>query len=69
MKDWLENECREWLMIIDNANEASLFTSGKTPQSKSGAAESSILDYLPQCDHGTILITTRDRAVAVKFTK
>lgn len=69
VKGWLENECREWLMIIDNADEASLFTSGKTPQSKSSTAESSILDYLPQCDHGTILITTRDRAVAVKFTK
>ncbi|KAI9924003.1 hypothetical protein MW887_007461 [Aspergillus wentii] len=75
VKHWLENEHKDWLMVIDNADEASLFmSSGELSQSKlkkekSSAADLSILNYLPECAHGSILITTRNRAAGVKFTK
>ena len=70
-KKWLEKEPGEWLLIIDNADEASLFASkGELSQNESKAgAEPSILEYLPESSRGSILITTRNRAAGVKFTK
>ncbi|KAE8359375.1 hypothetical protein BDV27DRAFT_149624 [Aspergillus caelatus] len=56
-----------WLLIIDNADEASLFTSeGNIKRGKMGTATQahkhlSILDYLPDCSHSSINITTRDQ--------
>ncbi|KAB8075605.1 hypothetical protein BDV29DRAFT_190103 [Aspergillus leporis] len=56
---WVEQQLHEWLLIIDNADEASLFTSeGNTKR-----------HYLPECPHCSILITTRDRAAGVKFIR
>ncbi|KAF7595434.1 hypothetical protein BBP40_006056 [Aspergillus hancockii] len=74
VREWLEREVHEWLLIIDNADEASLFTSeGNTKRGKPGTMQAqkglSILDYLPECRHGSILITTRDRAAGVKFIR
>lgn len=71
LKEWLEKKHRNWLMIIDNADEASFFTSrGELSQSKSKTrTEQSILEYLPESSHGSILVTTRNRAAGVKFTK
>lgn len=70
-KKWLEKEPREWLLIVDNADEASLFTpKGELSQNKSKAgAGPSILEYLPESPRGSILITTRNRAAGVRFTK
>lgn len=70
-KKWLEKEPGEWLLIVDNADEASLFTpKGDFSQNKSKAgAEPSILEYLPESPRGSILITTRNRAAGVRFTK
>lgn len=70
-KKWLEEEPGEWLLIIDNADEALLFASkGDLSQNKSKTGtEPSILEYLPESPRGSILITTRNRAAGVKFTK
>lgn len=71
LKEWLEKEHKNWLLIIDNADDASLFTSkGELSRSKpkTGTGQS-ILEYLPESPHGSILITTRDRAAGVKFTR
>ncbi|RMJ26427.1 hypothetical protein PHISP_02699 [Aspergillus sp. HF37] len=67
VKNWLERECNEWFMVIDNADEASLFESDGGIQNKSGPE--SIVKYLPECSHGSILVTTRNRAAGVKFTR
>ena len=71
LKEWLEQKHKSWLMIIDNADDASLFTSrGELSQTKSKmGTEQSILEYLPESPHGSILITTRNRAAGVKFTR
>ncbi|KAB8267942.1 P-loop containing nucleoside triphosphate hydrolase protein [Aspergillus minisclerotigenes] len=75
VREWLEKQHREWLLIIDNADEASLLTSeGNIKGGKLGTATQahkhlSILDYLPDCPHGSIIITTRDRVTGVRFTK
>lgn len=55
--DWLEDEENgRWLMILDNADDVDLFEE-----------DSGLIDYIPQCDHGSILITSRDRRVCDVF--
>ncbi|OJJ87138.1 uncharacterized protein ASPGLDRAFT_80025 [Aspergillus glaucus CBS 516.65] len=68
-KYWLEKEHKEWLLIIDNADEASLFASKAELSREKTGADQSILQYLPESPHGSILITTRNRAAGVKFTR
>ncbi|KAJ0414986.1 hypothetical protein BJY00DRAFT_294203 [Aspergillus carlsbadensis] len=67
VKDWLEQEHRDWVLIIDNADETALFEGGKT--GKEDGETQSILKFLPESQHGVTLITTRNRAAGVKFTK
>ncbi|KLP03321.1 uncharacterized protein FFB20_02095 [Fusarium fujikuroi] len=59
MKQWLEAEHHKpWLMVIDNVDDLDLFygTGG-------------LSRYLPACAQGKLLITTRNRQVAVRATK
>ena len=72
VKGWLEKAHNEWLLIIDNADESSLFVSeGETVKAKSDPSSTthSIADYLPECPQGSILVTTRNRAAGVKFLR
>ncbi|KAL4870668.1 hypothetical protein BDV12DRAFT_195147 [Aspergillus spectabilis] len=64
VKDWLEKRSNDWILIIDNADETSLFE--PTKQAKGSP---SILEFLPGSQHGVILVTARNRAAGVKFTK
>nr|RBQ95949.1 hypothetical protein FVER53263_08500 [Fusarium verticillioides] len=59
VKQWLEAQHHKpWLMVIDNVDELDLFygTGG-------------LGRYFPTCAHGKLLITTRNRQVAVRATK
>lgn len=59
VKQWLEAEHHKpWLMVIDNVDDLNLFygTSG-------------LSRYLPACAQGKLLITTRNRQVAIRATK
>ncbi|KAL2829596.1 hypothetical protein BJY01DRAFT_254948 [Aspergillus pseudoustus] len=67
VKDWLEQEHRDWVLIIDNADETSLFEANKVE--KADGKNQSILNFLPESDHGITIVTTRNRAAGVKFTK
>ncbi|MCJ1396687.1 hypothetical protein MMC18_009579 [Xylographa bjoerkii] len=65
--DWLQEEnVTEWLMVIDNADDASMFYGGPhriQNDSKSFAR------FLPQCPHGRVLITTRDRRLGDRLSQ
>ncbi|RKL43739.1 hypothetical protein BFJ70_g4054 [Fusarium oxysporum] len=59
VKRWLEAEFhRPWLMVVDNADDLGLCygTSG-------------LKRYLPTCAQGQLLITTRNKQVAIRATK
>ncbi|PTB40369.1 hypothetical protein M441DRAFT_459641 [Trichoderma asperellum CBS 433.97] len=73
VKGWLEEKDHgEWLMVIDNADDMQLFSGqpADTATSPSKATdEKNLARYLPECAHGTILITTRNKQVGVRMTK
>lgn len=60
VKDWLEgDQCGQWLMIIDNADDIDLLY---------GSTEDRMAKYLPKSYNGSILLTSRDRKIGLKFT-
>ena len=71
---WLCDEANgHWVMIIDNADDLSVFPrpiqrrNGSKDDVSSNAA-ASLLELLPQSSNGSILITSRSRDVAFRLT-
>ncbi|KAK5061969.1 hypothetical protein LTR44_003344 [Exophiala sp. CCFEE 6388] len=50
----------EWLLVIDNADDATLWGEGRSTTSE----RCSLIEYLPKTRTGSILVTTRNRGVA-----
>ncbi|KAK3990682.1 hypothetical protein QBC44DRAFT_324600 [Cladorrhinum sp. PSN332] len=60
VQKWLCDKSNgHWLMIVDNADDFELMCN----------QPHSLQQYLPDCSHGLILITTRNKQVAVRLTK
>ncbi|GAB1319048.1 hypothetical protein MFIFM68171_09258 [Madurella fahalii] len=58
VKTWLEKrDYGRWLMVIDNADDMELFINGNLEQ------------YIPECAHGSILVTTRNKQAGLSLTK
>ncbi|KAF1974637.1 TPR-like protein [Bimuria novae-zelandiae CBS 107.79] len=72
--NWLCDEANgHWVMIIDNADDLSVFP--RPTQRRNGSkddvssnAAASLLELLPQSPNGSILITSRSRDVAFRLT-
>lgn len=63
--DWLSNQRNgQWAMVLDSADDRDVFfeTSGNN------AGQRRLADYLPQSSHGSILVTTRSRDLALRLT-
>lgn len=79
VKDWLEKtDQRKWLMVIDSADDLDFFFSsgqdvalqpGQTGQNGRNAAGNKIGRYLPECSHGSILVTTRNKQAGIRFVR
>ncbi|GKU03436.1 unnamed protein product [Fusarium langsethiae] len=70
--NWLESdESGQWMMIIDNADDMQLFfpQPADLPKSKSDEEEDSLAEFIPECAHGTVLVTTRNMQVGSKLLK
>ena len=67
--EWLSDEYNgEWLLVIDNADDATTFfanKSGGTAQEREDSK--SLARYLPQSPKGSILVTTRDKRVGERL--
>ncbi|KAI9654122.1 MAG: hypothetical protein M1829_000976 [Trizodia sp. TS-e1964] len=62
VKNWLESKASgPWILILDNADDIDLFYGRQENASR-------LAEYLPQSSHGSILLTTRNKQVALKFT-
>ena len=78
VKNWLESSersRRQWLMIIDNADDTEIFFNsnrGMLDEAEDAGTLTSndhLARYLPDCPHGSILLTTKDKQAAVKFAR
>ena len=69
IKDWLHDTARgKWLMVLDNADDGILF--GQSPESSGSLTRGQSLQrYLPNCQHGKIIITTRDKEVGRRLVR
>ena len=60
LKDWLQrNTDFKWLMILDNADDPTIFGDAQD-LGESSQLQVDLSSYIPECEHGSILITTRD---------
>lgn len=63
--NWLRDEEKHWVLILDNANDLFVFRDQRTTSDVPPAIDSEVLDsFLPQTGNGRILITTRSQATA-----
>ncbi|KAK4248954.1 Tetratricopeptide repeat-domain-containing protein [Corynascus novoguineensis] len=72
VKKWLERkDCCQWLIVIDNADDIQLFfgQQGGSEINDLPNDKGNLERYLPECRHGAILVTTRNKQVGVKLTK
>ncbi|KAF4637986.1 hypothetical protein G7Y89_g87 [Cudoniella acicularis] len=68
VKGWLERKgSGKWLMIIDNADDFDMFFD--TKQSSVKLQTIKLADYIPDGSHGSVLLMTRDKNVAVRSLK
>ncbi|KAI8950933.1 hypothetical protein F4801DRAFT_601739 [Xylaria longipes] len=68
VKKWLERKNRgRWLMVIDNADDAQLFC--RPAELTDADGEKHLGQHIPECAHGSVLITTRNKQVGVHLTK
>ncbi len=74
--DWLRDERKgRWVLILDNVDDAGFFLephdTGHDGQANGSEGRDSrpLASYLPQCPHGSILITTRNKDAALKLVE
>ncbi|KAH7327805.1 hypothetical protein B0I35DRAFT_1645 [Stachybotrys elegans] len=64
VKTWLEETIGRWLLVVDNADDSDIFFPQAEDSPQHGLAQ-----YLPDCSHGSILITTRNRQAGLKLVR
>ncbi|KAK3332561.1 hypothetical protein B0T19DRAFT_415984 [Cercophora scortea] len=68
VKAWLESEEQgRWLLVIDNADDAQLFFSPN--DAEQAGHEGNLARYIPDCTHGAILVTTKNKEAGLKLTR
>ncbi|KAG7130835.1 hypothetical protein HYQ46_009817 [Verticillium longisporum] len=71
LKNWLmKKEHGRWLTVIDNADDTEIFfrrSAAPTDQTTAKVGES-LAQYIPECAHGTILVTTRNKQAESRLT-
>ncbi|GAB7336927.1 hypothetical protein MBLNU13_g01769t2 [Cladosporium sp. NU13] len=71
LHDWLcDGRSKPWLVVLDNADDTRVLGAAPSVREKaddgttSGQQEKALLEYLPQCEHGKILVTSRNKDAA-----
>ncbi|KAJ5372537.1 Tetratricopeptide-like helical [Penicillium concentricum] len=72
VENWLQDEKRKWVCILDNVDDDQLLRSftapekGDSTRSQTNAAKP-LLEYIPRSPNGYVIITSRSREVALKM--
>lgn len=76
VKNWLEEKySKQWLMVIQNADDPELFFGPPRGRSETLSSHSStdagggLGRYIPECPHGSILVTTTNKQVGLTLTQ
>ena len=72
VQKWLERKDRGWwLMVLDNADDAQLFFPSPLEPERANniSREERLEQYIPECAHGSILVTTRNKQAGRKLAK
>lgn len=72
VKGWLEARDRgPWLMVIDNADDTQVFFGRQAEPATADASglEGRVGSYVPECAHGSVLITTRNKETGSRLAK
>lgn len=70
VKDWLErSDHGSWFMVIDNADNLELFCPPPSLSQPGSGSNGGLARFIPDCDHGSVLITTRDKQTGVRLSK
>ncbi|CAI6092005.1 unnamed protein product, partial [Clonostachys chloroleuca] len=75
VRHWLEqNSKTRWLMVIDNADDTGVFLRSHQDTLSMTTTEPShkecdLACYIPDCRHGSILVTTRNKQVGLKLAQ
>lgn len=67
LRNWLQDDKKgRWLVVLDSADDVDFLF--HAPTTSSGAQTSSKrIECIPICEHGTVLITTRNKKQALSF--
>lgn len=69
VKEWLEKkDCGQWLMVIDNADDSQVFFDQPVAISSS-RNKGNLAQHIPECAHGLIIITTRNKETGSRLLK
>ncbi|KAF5876254.1 putative tpr domain protein [Botrytis fragariae] len=73
--DWLRDDQQgKWILILDNVDDASFLVQaqsvGRDGQRNENIENSRpLITYLPQCQNGSVLVTSRSRSAALKLVE
>jgi len=68
IKDWLDNS--HWLMIVDNADDASILVDPPDPSLQlAHQSTDALISYIPTAAHGKVIFTSRNKQAALKLTR
>ncbi|KAF9730175.1 hypothetical protein PMIN04_012728 [Paraphaeosphaeria minitans] len=63
--DWLRECKRRWLLVLDNVDDARCLIDRPAAEPMTGSRP--LREYLPHCERGSILVTTRNREAALEL--
>jgi tetratricopeptide (TPR) repeat protein len=65
--DWLRDCKHRWLVVLDNVDDARFLLD--RPATNSAAGRKPLREYLPHCERGSILVTTRNAEAAIELVE
>jgi hypothetical protein len=71
--DWLCNCKQRWLLVLDNLDDVRFFfdvqATGQGQTTNAQVIQKPLREYLPHCELGSILVTTRNKEAALKLVE